>query len=312
MQIIDAATVVRLLDYPSLVDALGEAFRSGCTMPLRHHHHIEVPGAADASLLLMPAWRAGEYLGVKIVTVFPGNASTGKPTVGASYILYDANDGRMLAMIDGETLTARRTAAASVLAARSLARKNAARLLIVGTGTIAGSLPRAYTSVFPKLNRIAIWGRQVGKAEALVATLRAEGLPAEAALDLEPAVRTSDIISCATLSQTPLIKGAWLRSGQHIDLVGGFTPTMREADDDAVAKAQVFVDTYDGAMNEAGDIVQPLRTGRLKREAIADLASLVRGDHPGRTDDQQITLFKSVGTALEDLAAAVLVYRRKS
>jgi len=252
MRIVDSAQVAALLDYPSLIASLAEAFRAGCSAPLRHHHAIEMTGRPDAALLLMPAWREGAYLGVKIVTVFPGNATAGKPTVAASYFLHDARDGRPLALIDGAALTARRTAAASVLAASYLAKAEASRLLIVGAGTIAGALARAYPTAFA-LAEIAVWARDAGKAGAFAAALRADGLAASPVRDLAPAVERADIVSCATLAHEPLILGDWLRPGQHVDLVGGFTPRMREADNAAIAKARVFVDTFEGALAEAGD-----------------------------------------------------------
>ncbi len=310
MQIVDSRQVAALLDYPSLTAALAAAFRSGCAMPLRHQHTIDVPGAPSATLLLMPAWREGEYLGVKIVNVFPGNAARGKSTVAANYILYDARDGRPLAVIDGVELTSRRTAAASVLAASYLAKGDASRLLIVGTGNIASYLARAYPTFFPSLDEISVWGRDEDKARTLASSLRSEGLPASPVSALADAVKGSDIISCATLTHDPLIMGEWLRPGQHVDLVGGFTPDMREADNAAIRRARVFVDTLEGALSEAGDIIQPMRDGVLDREAIVDLYALARGTSDGRTSDTDITIFKSVGAALEDLAAAILIHQR--
>ncbi len=311
MRLIDAPAIAAALDWPALIEALQQAFARGAEVPVRHHHRVEVPGEPDATLLLMPAWTPGEYIGVKLVGVFPGNAERGLPAVAGQYLLLDGRTGATLALLDGAELTARRTAAASALAARFLARPDARRLLLVSTGRLSEGLACAHASV-RRYQRIGVWGRHPDKAEAVAARLReAHGLPAAAVIDLEAEARAADVISCATLSREPLIRGGWLAPGAHLDLVGGFTPEMREADDEAVRRAAVFVDTRAGAAKEAGDIVQPLAAGVLAAEDIrAELAELCRGAHPGRSSDAQITLFKSVGTALEDLAAAALAWQR--
>jgi ornithine cyclodeaminase/alanine dehydrogenase-like protein (mu-crystallin family) len=308
---VDAAAVRAATPWPDLVAALRDAFRQGCVLPPRHHHAFEVPGERDGTLLLMPAWRTGGTLGVKVVNIVPGNDARGLPAVSAVYLLFSAATGRPLALLDGAELTARRTAAASALAAGFLARADAARLLVVGTGRLAPELAAAHASVRP-VREVAVWGRSGGKAEELAARLGRElGLEARATADLEAAVRAADIVSTGTTSLEPLVRGAWLKEGAHLDLVGGFTPAMREADDEAVRRARVWVDTLDGALAEAGDIVQPLRSGVLAREAVVgDLLGLCRGEVAGRENPAEITMFKSVGTALEDLAAATLVAGR--
>ena len=250
-------------------------------------------------------------LGVKVVNIVPGNDARGLPAVSAVYLLFSAATGRPLALLDGAELTARRTAAASALAAGFLARADAARLLVVGTGRLAPELAAAHASVRP-VREVAVWGRSGGKAEDLAARLGRElGLEVRATADLEAAVRAADIVTTATTSLEPVVRGAWLKEGTHLDLVGGFTPAMREADDEAVRRARVWVDTLDGALAEAGDMVQPLRSGVLAREAVVgDLFGLCRGEmRPGRENPAEITVFKSVGTALEDLAAATMVHR---
>lgn len=294
------------LDWERLAAALAAAFAEGAKVPLRHVHPL---GASDA-LLLMPAWRHTGGLGVKIVTVMPGNAARGAATVNALYVLLDRASGEARAVIDGEALTLRRTAAASALAVRHLARADSANLLVIGTGRLAPYLARAHCALRPALARVHVWGRRAQAAQTLAQRLRDDGLPAMAADDLEAAVRQADIVSCATTATAPIVRGAWLAPGTHLDLVGAFTRTMREADDAAVARARIFVDTYAGALAEAGDLVLPLERGVIARDRIeAELAELVRGDKPGRRSNDEITLFKSVGTALEDLAAAELVVR---
>lgn len=311
MRQFDAEAVERLLDDAKLIDAIAGLFRDGCEVPLRHHHAIET-GGMPATLLLMPAWRNRRHLGIKIVTVFPDNGAQDLPAVFGQYLLLSAQTGASLALMDGTALTRRRTAAASALASRFLSRSDSFRLLMVGTGALAPHLIRAHATVRP-IREVAIWGRTPAKAAALAERFNAGDLAAlkisaHVAEDIEHTIDAADIISCATLAQEPLVRGAWLKKGQHVDLVGGFTPAMRETDDEAVARARVFVDTRQGAGKEAGDIVQPLASGVLSPDGIvADLFELCRGEKRGRQAAGEITLFKSVGTALEDLAAAELV-----
>ncbi|MES9902062.1 MAG: ornithine cyclodeaminase family protein [Sedimenticola sp.] len=312
MLIISAEELREKLDWRTLVAALGEMFRSGCEVPVRHHHTITRRGQPDATLLLMPAWEENGYIGVKVASVFPGNAERGQPAVSASYLLSSGKSGELLAILDGAELTARRTAAASALAAGYLAPEDSNTLLLLGTGRLSTNLVRAHTSVRP-IEQVAIWGRHPEKAQQVADALAAEGIISRVVSDLETAVMTADIISCATLSREPLIRGEWLTPGTHIDLVGGFTPEMREADDSTVERASLFVDTRAGALKEAGDLVQPLNNGIIKTADIeADLFDLTRGLHPGRRQSDEITLFKSVGTALEDLAAAILAYESRA
>lgn len=301
------------LEWRPLIEALRTMFRDGCESPVRHHHDFEVPGEADGTLLLMPAWVPGRYLGTKLATVVPGNGARGLPAVMASYLLNDARTGEMLAMIDGGELTARRTAAASALAADYLAREDARHLLVVGTGRLSRNLAAAHASVRP-LSRVSVWGRDPEKAQAVADEIAEElDILAQPASDLEATVRDADIVSCATLSETPLVQGAWLKPGSHLDLVGAFKPTMRESDDEAVSRARVFVDTREGAMKEGGDIVRALASGALEEDGIeADLFDLARGTHAVLRQSDDITLFKSVGAALEDLAGAILAFETAS
>jgi ornithine cyclodeaminase len=211
-------------------------------------------------------------------------------------------------MIDGGALTLWRTAAASALAASYLARDDASRLVMVGAGALAPHLIDAHASVRP-IETVAIWNRNPSRAEALAARLAGRGYAVAAVTDLAAAVRSADIVSCATLSGEPLVKGDWLKPGVHLDLVGAFTPAMRESDDAAVRRARVYVDTRAGALKEAGDIVLPIKSGVIAEADICgDLFDLCRGAVEGRRSAEEITLFKSVGTALEDLAAASLAF----
>jgi ornithine cyclodeaminase len=318
MRVITAEEIDRTLTYPALIEALREAFRADITVPLRHHHVVPQAGA-DAMILLMPAWTATReavaepsvesFLGCKIVTMFPDNAKVERPSIYGTYMLMSGATGAPLAVMDGTTLTAWRTACASALAASYLAREDASHLVMIGAGALAPHLVRAHASVRP-IKKVTLWNRTRRRAVQAAFGLAVGGIETEVTDDLEAAVRAADIVSCATISATPLVRGKWLKKGAHVDLVGAYTPKMREADDDAIKKARVYVDTHAGATKEAGDIVQPLKSGVLKKESIhGDLFGLCREEARGRTGNMQITLFKSVGTAIEDLAAAMLVWR---
>jgi alanine dehydrogenase len=299
MRVYTADEVHAALPWQPLAQALERAFVAGAGVPLRHAHAL----AEHDMLLLMPAWNT-QVVAVKLVTVIPSAAHT----VQASVLVLDRTSGAPLALLDGEAVTLRRTAATSALAARRLARADAQALLVVGSGRLAGWMARAHLALQPQLRRVTIWARRLEAAERLARTLADEGLPADATADLAAATRRSHIVCCATTANEPVVCGEWLAPGTHLDLVGGFTRHMREVDDAAVARATIVVDTYTGALAEAGDIVQPLERGVITRERIvAELAELLRGERDARRDAGDITLFKSVGTALEDLAAAQLV-----
>ena len=312
----DPAAVDAALAYPALVDTLQAAFAKGAIAPPRHHHAVALDGRPEATLLLMPAWEAralgsafaGRYMGLKSVTVYPDNAARGAPAVLGTYLLMSAETGETLAVMDATRLTAWRTAAASALASRHLSRPDASRLLMVGAGALAPFLVRAHASVRP-IREVAVWNRSEPRAQALIAELAQAGIAATVAGDLAAAVAEADIVSTATLSSEPLIRGALLEPGTHLDCVGAFKPTMRETDDEVARRARIFVDTRAGAFAEAGDILQPLEAGVIGKEAVlGELAELCRGSVEGRTSPQEITLFKSVGASIEDLAAAVAVW----
>lgn len=312
MQHFDDQAVADALPYDALIDALDAAFQSDAQMPPRTHHVVDVPGRPDATLLLMPAWQPGRALGAKIATVFPDNAERGIASVNATYLLLDAESGLPLAILDGAELTLRRTAAASALASKYLSRADSATLLMIGTGKLAPHLIAAHAAARP-IRQVLVWGRRPDAASAVAKGLDLPGIAVECVADIGEAMARADIVSAATLSRDPLIPGGQLRAGQHIDLVGAFTPEMREADDSALQRSDVYVDTYGGALAEAGEIVQGLASGALLRTDIrADLGQLCRGEHPGRQSADAITLFKSVGCSLEDLAAAQLVRDRLS
>jgi ornithine cyclodeaminase len=308
MRLIDTPTTRAALSFDRLVPALRERFSTGCEVPPRQVLEIaDANGGMALTSLVMPAWVPGECYGVKVVNVAPANAARGLPGLHASYLLHDAVTGAPLALMDGDEITARRTAAASALAASFLAREEAAHLLVVGAGRVAALLPAAYRAVRP-IERVTVWARDGVKARRLAAQWVDGGFQADVASSLADAVAQADVISCATLATEPLVHGAWLRPGSHLDLIGSFTPAMREADDGCFAGAQVFVDTEE-ALRKSGDLIAPIARGVLSTSDVqGTLAQLCRGVAEGRRTPQERTVFKSVGTALEDLAAAMLVW----
>ncbi len=300
--------VAERLPWPALIAAVEAIMvEPGASAPERTVHSVPHPIGPDASFLLKPGWVVGDVIAVKAVTFFPDNGRLGLPTVNAGVLLFDGIDGTLLGACDGNELTTRRTAAASAVAAKRLAREDARRLLVVGTGALAPRAVQAHSAV-RDYEKVEVWGRDPAKAAAVVELLAREGTTASVAVDLDGSVVAADVISCVTGATEPLVKGALLKHGGHLDLIGSFTPAMRESDDDCVERATVYVDTRtDGTL--AGDLAQPLASGLLTMDDIAgDLAGLVAGTAPGRTSDDQITLFKSAGIALEDVAAARLVF----
>ena len=302
MKQFDAAATAQALAFPALVAALERMFVAGCEVPPRQVHAV---GEA-LTTLVMPAWVPGRYFGLKLVNVAPGNAASGLPGVFATYQLFDANTGAPLAAIDGGEITARRTAAASALAASRLARADARRQLIVGAGRVGGLLAQAYSAV-RAIDDVMVWSRDERSALRLVVRLAAEGIPARVVTDLAAAAATADVVSCATFAAEPLIQGEWLAPGAHLDLIGGFTPAMREADDTCFAGADVWIDT-DEALVKAGDLLHPIASGALRREDVRGTLADLCASPAAPRDPLARSVFKSVGTALEDLAAAILVY----
>lgn len=309
MLYLDAEQTTNALPWAQLVSALEDGFKLGCEAPVRHQHQFTISGEQDGRLLLMPAWITNSFIGVKQVLVIPENGKRDLSAVNASYQLSCAKTGELLAVLDGEALTHRRTAAASALASRFLSRPDAEHLLMVGTGGLARSLIPAHCSQRP-IKSISIWGRDAQKSKKLADEITSLGYRAQAVDDLALCASKADIISCATLANEPLIYADWLSAGVHIDLVGAFTPTMREADAATIATSSVFVDTYAGALEEAGDLLIAVQQDVFSTNDIcASLGELSKREHLGRSSDCEITVFKSVGTALEDLYAAILAFQ---
>ena len=306
---LDANQVDSALNYKQLIEELQVGFKNdNLETPKRHHHNYPNPPGSESTLLMMPAWQAGQNLGVKIVNVTPENAKLGLPSIHGIYLYFDAKTGIPKALLDSNTITKKRTAATSALASKFLSRKDSSSMVMVGTGALAPELIAAHCHV-REINRVYIWGRDLTKAEKIAHTTNIDGVELIPIKDLEEGVRSSDIISTATLSKDPLINGDWLCEGQHIDLVGSYLPDMREADDIVITRSSIFIDSYDGAPYESGDLALPLDNGLISINDIkADLFEMCRNEKDGRISNEEITCFKSVGHALEDLVAAKLVY----
>lgn len=306
MKWISAEELAASAPYKDVVEALRQGFRDNITTPVRHHHET----SPVTTLLLMPAWNK-EFTGLKTVTVKTDNAALNVSTVQATYLLIDNATGIPVAMMDGTELTRRRTAAAGALASDYLSRVDSSTLLVVGAGALAKHFVHAHASVRP-IKMVLVYNRTFAKSENVARELSEEGFAASAVTDLETAVGQADIISCLTTSTTAIVKGAWLKPGTHIDLAGAFKPAMRETDGDTVALSRVFVDTLHGAEAEAGDLIQAQAEGKFAFDRVqGDLFELCSGRKMGRKTDGEITLFKSSGTALEDLATAVMVHLRQ-
>lgn len=299
-------------NFNKLINALQIGFStSQIQVPLRHHHDFPNPVEnKDSTLLLMPAFNPGKDIGVKVVTVSPNNGKYNLPAIQGTYIYLDAHKGTIKAILDAKSLTAKRTACTSALASSYLSRKDSSSLLMIGTGALSKNLILAHAGVRP-ITKVYIWGRSMDKAKEVCNHLVGQAFVCIAVENIEDIISEVDIISCATISPTPLVFGKWLRPGQHIDLVGSYKKDMREADDETILNSSVYIDTYQGGLKESGDIVIPLNTGIITKDDIkADLFDLCSDSKPGRTTENEITLFKSVGHALEDLVAASYFYEK--
>lgn len=308
---LDDGQVTVLTPWPALVDAIRDAFRHGGISPVRHHHLIPGKDRDDITLLLMPAWDEDGDFGVKLATIARSNAALGIPTLHGLYVLFSGATGVPRAILDAGALTARRTAAASALASRYLSRPESKTLLVIGTGRVARQLIAAHCSVRP-IDEVRIWGRDPAKAQdAAELASRETDVRCICVPDVETGASGADIISSATPAESPLLRGEWVGPGTHVDLVGAYKPEMCEADVELVAKADgVFVDTMEGAQDEAGDLIQAVQAGVFSFDRVAgDLYRMSSGDVSLRNHADEITLFKSVGVALQDLAAAQLCLR---
>jgi ornithine cyclodeaminase len=310
MRFISGEDIAAVFDYTEFIPVLREAFLGDFTVPQRLHYDYENGvGEQTSTLLIMPAWSNGAHVGIKTVTVSPYNGDFNLPSIQGIYTLIDAKNGIVKSQMEAKMLTVKRTAATSALASLYLSGEDASTLLMVGTGALAPELIKAHRSVRP-ISKVLIWGRNPKKAELVKQQLADMNLEIVVADSLEKAVQKADIISVATLSPDPLIFGKWLQPGQHLDLVGAYRPDMREADDAALQRCSIYVD-HEGALKEAGELAIPLKEGVIDKTDIKGaLNKLCFIGKSARSSDSEITLFKSVGHALEDLSAALYVMRR--
>lgn len=307
MLVLDHEAVHGLATVGDLIAPLRAGFRSTPEVPDRLHYEVGGAEHSQQTLLVMPAWRPGETMGIKLVTVFPDNAARDRPTVQGSYVLFSGVTGAPVALIDARALTLLRTAAVSAVAADRMARQQVSTLVMIGTGSLAPYLIDAHLAV-RDYDTVLIWGRDPKKAADLAARLQRPGVSIRSEPGLASALRTGDVVSSATLSREPLIQGALLKAGVHVDLVGGFTPAMREADDRCIARAVIATDSA-AAKHECGDLADPIARGLVTADAIQTLSALLTGgDTPQSGFD--LSMFKSVGTALADLTAAQWIYER--
>jgi ornithine cyclodeaminase/alanine dehydrogenase-like protein (mu-crystallin family) len=295
----------RVLTFPAVVEAMEAAHRR----PRMESGDLSL-GDEKGHYFVRSAIDRGRAIGSKLFTSFPDNltSANGLPAVQAAYVLFDGGNGRPLAVLDGTAITWWKTAADSALGARLLAPPTPRTLVMVGAGAMASWLVRAHRYARPSLERVVIWNRTPERAESLADRLRRDGIAATATTGLEAAIRQADVITSATRSRAPLIRGEWLRPGTHLDLVGGYTPETREADDEAARRARVFVDRRESAFHGVGDILQPIASGAIRKEdVLGDLYDLIGGGAPGRTGSQDITLFKNAGGGHLDLMTAQAV-----
>ncbi len=308
MRVFSAAEIRALAPMPSLIECLREAFRKPPDSMQREVAGIP-GGKGDRLLLYMPVFDNEGAGAIKLATIFPDNREKGLPTIQAALMVF-SETGTPVALLDGAMVTRLRTGAASALASTYLSRSDSERLVVVGTGALAPYMALAHCSVRP-IRQIAVAGRNEARTKETVAEIRSlvgGEVEVEASFSLDAAIPAADIISCATNAVQPVLAGKWLRPGTFVDLVGSFSPARREADDEAVMRSRLFVDTFEGALAEAGDLLQPLARGLIERGRIeGELSDLISGRVTGRRGPDEITLFKSVGTAIEDFAVAKFI-----
>jgi ornithine cyclodeaminase/alanine dehydrogenase-like protein (mu-crystallin family) len=305
MKIFNAAAVHAALPWSYLITALSQAHRG--PMPVSDAMVQDDPAGSGNQFITLPGWVPGGPVAVKMVGVFPGNEklSPPQPNVQGLVAMFDGSTGAPLLVADGAAMTARKTAGDSALGASLLARKDAEVLLVVGAGALAPHFAAAHLAARPSLKRVLIWNRTTSKAEAVAAGLQSDGVDAQAVIDIDAAVEQADIITCVTMSDRTLVKGALLKPGTHLDLVGAYMTSLRETDEAALARGRIFVDTRRG-MENTGDLGPALASGIFGADAIAgDHFDLAQGKVEGRRSPDEITIFKNVGGAHLDVFTAI-------
>ena len=307
MKYFDMKAIQTALPYPLLVEALAQGLQQFAQTPARSFFS---PNQDASCVMIMPAWRPHQMMGVKLVSVWPENNAKGESAVSAVYVVISCLDGRPLAVLDGTELILRRTAAAAALAAKRLARENSETLAVLGTGSLSVPLVQAHTDTM-RLKNVLVWGRQFHKTQRVVKQLKELGIEVRAMGDLEETLALSDVVAVATTATEPFLKADWVKPGTHISLVGAFTPQMAEAEPVLMARSQLFADCRASVLEKGGEVFQAIKQGLvLDSDIIADLAELTaQSDRNWRHDGQAITVFKSVGFALLDLIAAEVVMK---
>ncbi|WP_076414488.1 ornithine cyclodeaminase family protein [Shewanella sp. UCD-KL12] len=311
MQVIDAKTVHESLNFPRLISELKDTFSKPAGMPQRQVFNLDEGTSHSDAFAVLPSWN-DKTIAVKAFTYFPSNPSKDceLESLYSKIMIFDRKTGVPQALVDGTSVTYWRTAAISALGSDFLARKDACKLLVFGTGRLASFMALAHASVRP-INEISIWGRDPNKAQKVVETIKLlkPNIKVTVCDDIERTVKQADIISCATGSPSPLFNSDWVQAGTHTDFVGNHNHDRRECDTKLVLKASVYVDSKVNVFAEAGEILIPISEGVYSTDSvIGELAQLCNGQIPGRRSDEEITLFKTVGTALADLVGAQLVY----
>ena len=309
MHMFDAESVHRLLPYEELIPALLEMHEG--EMPVGDGVYTDDPEGTGNMFVTLPGWLGGQLIVVKMVGVFPANRDRDPPigSVLGAVAAFDAENGAPVFVADGEAMTYRKTAAISGLGTALLAPPKPRKLLVVGAGGLGPHVAMAHIAARPSLSRVRIWNRTAPRAEALAADLRAQGIQAEATKDLDAAVAEADVISCVTMSRKPLVKGALLKPGAHVDLVGAYLPDMREADDDTMRRGTVYT-CCDRGRGEVGELSLPVSTGALSWDDIrGDAFGIVQGQDTGRSSENEITVYKNIGGAHQDVFTSVILKR---
>lgn len=305
MKVFDAAAVHAALPWTYLIEALAKAHREA--MPVSDVVVQQDPAGSGNQFITLPGWVPNGPIAVKMVGVFPGNEklTPPQPNVQGLVAMFDGTTGAPLLVADGAAMTARKTAGDSALGASLLARDDAQVLLVVGAGALAPHFAAAHMAARPSLKRVLIWNRSAPKAETVAAGLRGDGVDAQAVADLDAAVQSADVITCVTMSDRTLVKGALLKPGTHLDLVGAYMTSLRETDDEALQRARIYVDTRRN-MENTGDLGSALASGLIAAEAIVgDHFDLAQGRVQGRQSADEITIFKNVGGAHLDVFTAI-------
>jgi len=315
MLMLDADTILDCMPFTTLVDELAALHRE--PVGIIDEMFMESTDADDTTnqFFIRGGWQSGKALGAKLITIFPrNNKATERPSIQAVYILFEAVNGSPVACLDGTALTWLKTAADSALGSKFLSRNNIETMLMVGAGQMAPHLVRAHCQIRPSLQQVHIWNRSIDKAQTLGAQLAEDfpGVEFSITSDLESSARAADLICSAISCQQPVILGAWLKSGVHLDLVGAYTPTMREADDECLRRGSLFVDARATTLHQIGELMIPLASGVISEDdVLADLSDLSQHNHQGRSSDDEITIFKNGGGGHLDLMCARLLHQHQ-